>query len=215
MSSKRTGLRRKAGPDKNRLAPRFTTLQSLNLTGLCGSHNRCTCGSKGTPVVNQETKVERGRSFVYELIRESSGGSFLHLLLSLRRYVWKMRGKSQKAAATLDPKKALRSDATAKWIGDDRPTIQGTSHVIQTQNKKERESCFVWKRLDAKTSEVHNCQGESEARLRGRSIALRSHKASSFSLSLLRSLHLSFSFLTRLARKLFPQPIPHRNAHCK
>lgn len=170
---------------------------------------------KGNPHCQSRDKSRKRRSFVYELIRESSRGSFLHLLLSLRRYVWKMRGKSRKAAATLDPKKTLRSDATAKWIGDDRATMQGASHVIQTQNKKERESCFVWKRLNAKTSEVHNCQGESESRLRGRSIALRTHKASSFSLSLLRSLHLSFSFLTRLARKLFPQPIPHRNAHRK
>lgn len=43
----------------------------------------------------------------------------------------------------LTPKKALRSDATAKWKGDDRVAIPGTSHVIQTLNKKERESRFV------------------------------------------------------------------------
>lgn len=215
MSSTWTGLRGKAGLDKTNAPQGSQHFNHSIFTGLCGSHNRCICGSKGTPVVNQETKVERGGHLYMNSLEKIAGGHFYISFCPWGDMYEKWEASLGRQQPRLTRKKTLRSDATAKWKGDDRATIQGASHVIRTQNKKERESCFVWKRLNAKTSEVHNCQGESKSRLRGRSIALRTHKASSFSLSLLRSLHLSFSFLTRLARKLFPQPIPHRNAHCK
>lgn len=79
-------------------------------------------------------------------------------------------------------------DAKAIWMRGDRATIQDFSHVICTQNKTENRVSSTKKTefliSQCTRSEVHNCQGEWESRLRGWSIAQRSHKASQFPISL-------------------------------